>query len=57
MEGVIIKLTINQAERLSEILQDTTDQDPTDEGWASNELLELRGVVDAAIIHNEFISA
>jgi hypothetical protein len=46
---IIIKLTKEQAEKLSEVLWDTQDEGPCGEGWASDELSELRGIVDAAL--------
>lgn len=47
--GIIIKLTKKQAEKLSDVLSYAQDEGPSPEGWASNELEELREIVDNAI--------
>ena len=44
-----ISLTRQQAEKLSDILNSTTDEGPHDEGWPSGALCELRSIVDCAI--------
>ena len=49
MKYVEIKLTKDQADKLAECLQDHQDDGPSGYGWASKELSELRGIVDAAI--------
>lgn len=42
---IIIKLTKDQAKKLLDVLYDTQDEGPLGEGWASNELEELRDIV------------
>ena len=45
---ITITLTPQQAEKLSRVLWDAHDEGPEYEGWASDELCVLRGIVDAA---------
>ena len=54
---IIIVLSEKQAENLSNILWDTQDEGPVGEGWASDELEELRGIIDDTIekSHNQRI--
>lgn len=49
MSSVVLELTKKQANKLSDVLWDTSDEGPEHEGWASDELSELRSIVDAAI--------
>lgn len=49
MPDIVITLTPEQAEKLSEILWEAQDEGPRHEGWSSPELDALRGIVDAAI--------
>jgi hypothetical protein len=49
MEYVVIRLTIEQARKLADILNDTTDCGPSDEGWPSSELCALRVEVEDSI--------
>ena len=46
---VIISLTEKQAERLLELLRDTDDKGPRDEGWKSPCLEEIVNSVSRAI--------
>jgi len=46
---VILKLTMEQAESLSDILWDYQDEGPLAGGWASNELEKFRAMIDDAI--------
>ena len=44
----IVPLTKKQIDKLSEILWEYTDEGPMYDGWASDELSELRNVIDNA---------
>ena len=44
-----MEFTLEQLERLSEILWDYQDEGPIDEGWASEEVIKLRDLVDNKI--------
>lgn len=46
---VTLQLTDEQVEDLQEILSSARDEGPEGEGWASNELTELRALVNQAI--------
>lgn len=46
---VTLHLTLQQLETLSDKLYELQDEGPTDAGWASPELEELRAIVDARI--------
>lgn len=48
-DHITIKLALNRAEHLSEILHTTQDEGCGGDGWASPELSELRSLVDDAI--------
>ena len=48
MKKVIIELTPEQSENLEYILWRTQDEGPDGEGWASDELQELRDIVEEA---------
>ena len=50
---VNFEMTQEQAEFLSEILHDHWDCGPYDEGWASDELMDLCNFVDKAIDKTE----
>jgi len=43
----ILELTKAQYEKLEDVLYEHCDEGPTGEGWASEELTELRGLVTA----------
>ena len=44
----ILSLTKKQIDKLSEILWEYTDEGPMYSGWASDELIELRNIIDNA---------
>jgi hypothetical protein len=46
---ILIRLSLAQAQKLSETLWDARDEGPYGEGWASGELQSLRSLVDQAI--------
>lgn len=46
---VKVSLTEKQAKKLSEVLWESQDEGPWGKGWASDELAELRNIVDNAI--------
>ena len=43
-----VLLTDEQARKLSEVLWEYTDEGPMFNGWASDELTELRNIIDDA---------
>lgn len=45
--------TRQQLEKLSEILWNYQDEGPAGAGWASKELVELRGIVDEVLRNRE----
>jgi len=45
---VILRLTLSQAKKLDKVLQGYWDDGPPDEGWASEELLEVRRIIEDA---------
>jgi hypothetical protein len=47
--NIILSLTEEQAEKLSETLHNTNDCGPVDEGWQSDELEKLCDLIDQAI--------
>lgn len=46
---ILLRLTAEQAKNLSDILVEARDEGPEDEGWQSEELRELRILVDETI--------
>lgn len=47
---VILQLTDEQAKNLQNILIMTWDEGPYEAGWASKELIELRQLLDSAMV-------
>lgn len=47
--NVSVVLTVEQLAKLDDVLSDYTDEGPMHEGWASDELQELRDIVGKAL--------
>lgn len=46
---ILLRMTLSQLEKLSNVLSDAQDEGPTPEGWASLELQELRNLVSTRL--------
>lgn len=53
MKNIVLELTPEQAEKLSEVLWECEDSQDSTGKWSSEELEELRAIIDKAIEENQ----